>query len=53
MSWAASKAVGQGSGRRALRVLIYASKLAATIRGILFADVLAHSFQLEPTVDTA
>ena len=41
MSWAASKVVGPWSRRRALRALIHASELSATIRGILLADVLA------------
>src|SRR5215472_279444 len=48
MSWAASKAVGHGSRRRALRASIYVSELSATIRGILLADVLANLLQLEP-----
>jgi len=48
MSWAASKAVGHGSRRRALRALIYASELSATIRGVLVADVLANLLQLKP-----
>jgi hypothetical protein len=42
MSWAASKAVGPWSRRRALRALIHVSELSAAIRGILLADVLAN-----------
>ena len=42
MSWAASKAVGHESRRRALRAYLFISELSATIRGILLADVLAH-----------
>ena len=42
MSWAASKAVGHESRRRALRAYLVSSELSATIRGILLADVLAN-----------
>jgi hypothetical protein len=48
MSWAASKAVGRGSRRRALRASLETLELSVTIRGILLADVLADLLQLEP-----
>src|SRR5215472_16956594 len=49
MSWAASKAVGRGSRRRASRASSFRSELSnCSIRGLLFADVLAHLFQFEP-----
>src|SRR5579864_3214832 len=48
MSWAASKAVGVLSRRRALRASVRSSELpAGTIRGVLLADVLAHLLQVE------
>lgn len=49
MSWAASKAVGLLSRRRALRASVRSSELpAGAIRGVLLADVLAHLLQVEP-----
>jgi hypothetical protein len=48
MSWAASKAVGYGSRRRALRAYFLASEAPViAIRGLLLADVLASLFQLK------
>jgi hypothetical protein len=49
MGWAASKAVGQVSRRRAKARLGCSSEWpAVAIRGILLADVLAHLLPFEP-----
>jgi hypothetical protein len=42
-----------GLGVRALRALVDASELSATICGILLADELANLLGSNPTVDTA